>query len=67
MFAGDYVVSTNAGPRQYHVDQNGRFLMIRESGADARLVLVQNWDQELKRLVPPSPVSWFERLTALLP
>ena len=46
--------------RMYDVSADGqRFLMIKEtSGADERppsprIVLVQNWFEELKRLVPP--------------
>jgi hypothetical protein len=45
--------------RMYDVSLNGqRFLMIKESNAAAerppspRIILVQNWFEELKRLVP---------------
>ncbi len=45
--------------RQYHVAPDGRFLMIKQGSAatdDApaapELVLVQNWFDELQRLVP---------------
>jgi hypothetical protein len=44
--------------RTYDVSPNGeRFLMIKEGGASdetppAELILVQNWFEELKRLVP---------------
>ncbi len=46
------------GVRQYHVAPDGRFLMIRQGAAtdDAtaspELILVLNWFEELKRLVP---------------
>ena len=40
--------------RTYDVSPDGeRFLMITEAGAsDVELILVQNWGEELKRLVP---------------
>ena len=56
-----YLVPQIRGPsgRMYDVSADGqRFLMIKEiSGADerppsARIILVQNWFEELKRLVP---------------
>ena len=46
------------GVRQYHVAPDGRFLMIRqgaatdEATAAPEIILVQNWFEELKRLVP---------------
>ena len=45
-------------PRQYHVAPDGRFLMIRlgattdDATASPELILVQNWFDELQRLVP---------------
>ncbi len=46
-------------PRQYHVAPDGRFLMIKQGSAptdDAtaapEIILVQNWFDELQRLVP---------------
>ena len=45
-----------SGLRDYDVAPDGRFLMVKlnqaEIGSPARLVLVQNWFEELKRLVP---------------
>ena len=39
--------------RNYDVSPDGeRFLMIKESDDNAELILVQNWVDELKRLVP---------------
>ena len=48
--------SSSAG-RMYDVSPDGqRFLMIRSPGTDAgaapALIVVQHWDEELKRLVP---------------
>ena len=46
------------GSRTYDVDQNGRFLIIRNDQAEAgvdkapQIIVVQNWTEELKRLVP---------------
>jgi len=41
--------------RTYDVSLDGeRFLVIREVGTSEReLILVMNWSEELKRLVPP--------------
>ena len=61
VFDAPYLVRPPGGPlgRMYDVSADGqRFLMIKEtSGADerppsARIILVQNWFEELKRLVP---------------
>ncbi len=58
LFDGNYSASVGVtGGRQYHVGQDGRFLMLKEtSGGDGenptQIVLVQNWLEELKRLVP---------------
>jgi hypothetical protein len=43
------------GPRHYDVAPDGRFLMMKSAeGAEAqtRLIVVENWLDELKRLVP---------------
>ena len=46
------------GGRPYDIAPDGRFLMIRSAQADAgigtaaTLIVVQNWFEELKRLVP---------------
>jgi Tol biopolymer transport system component len=63
LFAGDYVLRGGGHiGRYYDVSPDGqRFLMIR-SGADvgamAQIVVVQNWSEELRRLLPsqtPNP------------
>ena len=46
-----------AGDQSYDVASDGRFVVIRnEADADGRLaptlVLIQNWSEELKRLLP---------------
>jgi len=54
LFERRYYVPRNSG-RSYDVSLDGqRFLMIKGAGTDASpaLVLVQHWDEELKRLVP---------------
>jgi hypothetical protein len=43
------------GTRNYDVSADGRrFLMLKAEDRDEpqRIVLVQHWDQELKRLIP---------------
>ena len=56
VFQGQYHISP-AG-RTFDIAPDGRrFLMIKQSSPDEaaaqnRIVFVQNWDQELKRLVP---------------
>ena len=58
LFAGSYVQPISQGLfPQYDVSQDGRFLMMKSAVADdggtlAQVVLVQNWFEELKRLVP---------------
>jgi hypothetical protein len=48
----------DAGPapgRPYDLARDGRFLMIKENARDLRsasIIVVQNWFEELKRLVP---------------
>ena len=54
LFERRYYVPRNSG-RSYDVSADGqRFLMIKGSGTDASpaLILVQHWDEELKRLAP---------------
>ena len=56
LFQGTYFGDNN-GSRRYDIDPTGkRFLMIKESSNDEaapeRLIVVQNWTEELKRLVP---------------
>ena len=49
---------TGSQGRTYDVSPDGRrFLMIKEAGADQgdaapQIIVVQNWHEELKRLVP---------------
>jgi serine/threonine-protein kinase len=65
LFAGEYYrgaetifnrVDPRASTRQYDVAADGRFLMIKEDATDTdaapSIVVVQNWFEELKRLVP---------------
>ena len=54
---GQYYDTAGANGRTYDVSADGkRFLMIKQAGADdagaLNLILVQNWHDELKRLVP---------------
>jgi Tol biopolymer transport system component len=54
LFAGEYA-SPNAGRLSYDVSLDGqRFLMIKNVGGAERreIVVVENWTEELKRLVP---------------
>jgi serine/threonine-protein kinase len=57
LFEGRYLSTGTAG-RTYDVSPDGqRFLMIKAPGTEAgavppALILVQHWDEELKRLVP---------------
>jgi Tol biopolymer transport system component len=57
VFEGSY--ATPQGGRTYDVSRDGqRFLMIKEGAStgdatpQAQIILIQNWDEELKRLVP---------------
>ena len=58
LFLQNYFANWSAAPRTFDLAPDGeRFLMISQgAGADdataPRLILVQNWHQELKRLVP---------------
>ena len=56
VFAGGFNTTGGAG-RSYDISPDGeRFLMIKESGSDetssTEFILVLNWFEELKRLVP---------------
>ncbi len=56
LFEGDYFFGTPASSRKYDVASDGqRFLMIKEGGTDEaaspQIILVQNWFEELRRLV----------------
>ena len=58
LFEGRYVTGSGTLLRTYDVSPDGqRFLMIKAPGTDAgtavpALIVVQHWDEELKRLVP---------------
>ena len=56
---GYFTVAAGNFGRTYDISPDGqRFLMMKEGGgseqatAPINLIVVQNWDQELKRLVP---------------
>jgi serine/threonine-protein kinase len=57
LLEGRYLTDVNAGVRMYDVSPDGqRFLMIKALGSDASaaapaIIVVQHWDEELKRLV----------------
>ena len=59
LFEGNYVAAGPGGTRLYHIAPDGRFLMMRSGDAQAgedeplaQVVLVLNWFEELRRLVP---------------
>jgi hypothetical protein len=60
LFEGRYYTGagSSTGARAYDVSPDGqRFLMIKAPGTDAgaappALIVVQHWDEELRRLVP---------------
>jgi Tol biopolymer transport system component len=58
LFAGSYLAIPNRFASSYDVARDGRFLMIEPPGtsvagaAPASIVVVENWAEELKRLVP---------------
>ena len=53
LFSGYFAPSGGLSGHTYDVSPDGeRFLMIKESEISAEFVLVQNWFEELKRLVP---------------
>jgi hypothetical protein len=58
LFDGRYLGAGGTSGRTYDVSPDGqRFLMIKAPGADAgvapsALIVVQHWDEELKRLAP---------------
>ena len=58
VFQGTYFAQPG-GVRQHHIAPDGRFLMLRDARSGVvdeqvitQVVLVQNWHEELKRLVP---------------
>jgi Tol biopolymer transport system component len=57
LFAGSYLAASTPFASSYDVAKDGRFLMITLPGtstaaAPASIVVVENWAEELKRLVP---------------
>ena len=54
LFEGGFVPYFSGSPRTYDVAADGRFVMIEpgEETPSASLVVVKNWFEELKRLVP---------------
>jgi len=58
VFAGSYATGAPVSGWNYDVSSDGkRFLMIKEAASQAsqaapQIVVVQNWQEELKRLVP---------------
>jgi hypothetical protein len=52
------MLGPGGGNRPYDIAPDGRFLIVRSDQADAdigpasNLIIVQNWTEELKRLVP---------------
>ena len=62
LFEGNYVTRGLGFGRPYDVASDGeRFVMMKPAGPAAdgsapryRIVVVQNWHEELKRLVPPT-------------
>jgi serine/threonine-protein kinase len=70
LFDQRYYFGTSAEyGRTYDVAADGRFLMIKDAAPDAvaptNIVVVQNWFEELKRLVPSNDSLW-QRLRRLL-
>ena len=51
LFEGAFHLHSN-GDQSYDVAADGRFLMIQEEPSDEQLVVVTNFFEELKRLVP---------------
>jgi len=54
LFDNDYLLGSQ--PPSYDVARDGRFLMLKPIGGDtavapSRVVVIQNWREELKRLV----------------
>jgi hypothetical protein len=49
-----YAFAFGAGGRNYDIHPDGqRFLMVKEaSTADSQIILIENWFDELQRLVP---------------
>ena len=56
LFEGPYRLGAGLSVNSFDVGLDGRFLMIREdaqaSSGVAELIVVQNWFEELTRLVP---------------
>ena len=54
LFEGQYQFETGMGPANYDVTPDGqRFVMVKaEQPEILQIIVVQNWFEELKRLVP---------------
>ena len=57
LFEGRYVTASGSAARMYDVSPDGeRFVMVKQAAdsgaASPQIVIVQNWHEELKRLVP---------------
>jgi serine/threonine-protein kinase len=55
LFEGDYVRYEGLGPPEWDVAPDGRFLMLKRTGAlqpPPQVIVVLNWIEELKRLMP---------------
>jgi serine/threonine-protein kinase len=60
LFSGRFTINTGSGPRPvYDMTRDGKRFLMMQDAADAsqaapapRLIVVQNWFEELKRLVP---------------
>ncbi|GMR24576.1 MAG: hypothetical protein BMS9Abin37_3137 [Acidobacteriota bacterium] len=57
LFDGPYAASTDGdGSQTYDAAPDGRFIMVEpDESSSSRLVVVLNWVEELKRLVPSKP------------
>ena len=52
LFEGPYDLKIGSGASNYDVARDGRFVMIHTEAGTTQVTLVQNWFEELKRLVP---------------
>ena len=57
LFDGPYISRAGelGGSQSYDVAPDGRFLMVKRDLSSGPLVVVLNWVEELKRLVPSTP------------
>ena len=59
LFEGNYLLANNIGLRDYDISPDGERFLVLKAVAEApdatvgdRIVIVENWFEELKRLVP---------------